>query len=133
MYINPFTITFFFCAIGDINHLISTTMSGCKFLLCFLGQLSFDLCKLAVKWLHSIAYTYLWWDFLTWHLRDPKYTIPSLFPNLHNKCDTPLKNMMCATNPWHGKHLTTFAMFHGCMSTKEVDEQMLNVQNKKSS
>ena len=54
-------------------------------------------------------------------------------PDLHNKCHTPLKNMMCATNPWHGTHLTTFAMFHGHMSTKEVDEQMLNVQNKKSS
>ena len=107
-------------------------MSGCTCLLCFLGQLSFDLCKLAVKLLHSIAYTYLWWDLLTWHLRDPKYTIPSLFPNLHNKCDTPLKNMMCATDPWHGKHLTTFAMFPRRMSTKKVDEQMLNVQNKKS-
>ena len=107
-------------------------MSGCTCLLCFLGQLSFDLCKLAVKWLHSIAYTYLWWDLLTWHLRDPKYTIPSLFSNLHSKCDTPLKNMMCATNSWHGKHLTTFAMFPRRMSTKKVDEQMLNVQNKKS-
>ncbi|KAL6964654.1 hypothetical protein U1Q18_035710 [Sarracenia purpurea var. burkii] len=43
------------------------------------------------------------------------------------------KNMMCAANPRHGHYWTTSAMFRGKMSTKEVDEQMLNVQNKNSS
>ena len=40
---------------------------------------------------------------------------------------------MCAADPRHGRYLTAAALFRGRMSTKEVDEQMLNVQNKNSS
>ena len=40
---------------------------------------------------------------------------------------------MSAADPRHGRYLTAAAMFRGRMSTKEVDEQMLNVQNKNSS
>ena len=36
------------------------------------------------------------------------------------------KNMMCAADPRHGRYLTAAALFRGRMSTKEVDEQMLN-------
>merc|ERR1712100_99815 len=43
------------------------------------------------------------------------------------------KNMMCAADPRHGRYLTASTLFRGRMSTKEVDEQMLNVQNKNSS
>ncbi|CAM40631.1 beta-tubulin [Leishmania braziliensis MHOM/BR/75/M2904] len=43
------------------------------------------------------------------------------------------KNMMQAADPRHGRYLTASALFRGRMSTKEVDEQMLNVQNKNSS
>jgi hypothetical protein len=43
------------------------------------------------------------------------------------------KNMMCAADPRHGRYLTASALFRGRMSSKEVDEQMLNVQNKNSS
>ncbi|KAL7000905.1 hypothetical protein U1Q18_002057, partial [Sarracenia purpurea var. burkii] len=41
--------------------------------------------------------------------------------------------MMCVANPRHGCYLTASAMFRGKMSTKEVDKQMTNVQNKNSS
>merc|ERR1719326_808209 len=40
---------------------------------------------------------------------------------------------MCAADPRHGRYLTAACMFRGRMSTKEVDEQMINVQNKNSS
>merc|ERR1719296_624919 len=43
------------------------------------------------------------------------------------------KNMMWAADPRHGRYLTAAALFRERMSTKEVDEQMLNVQNKNSS
>ncbi|RVW16426.1 Tubulin beta-4 chain [Vitis vinifera] len=43
------------------------------------------------------------------------------------------EDMMCAADPRHGRYLTASAMFRGKMSTKEVDEQMINVQNKNSS
>merc|ERR1719253_1958229 len=36
------------------------------------------------------------------------------------------KNMMCAADPRHGRYLTAASLFRGRMSTKEVDEQMLN-------
>ena len=42
-------------------------------------------------------------------------------------------NLMCAADPRHGCYLTDAALFRGRMSTKEVDEQMLHVQNKSSS
>merc|ERR1712080_374054 len=37
------------------------------------------------------------------------------------------ENMMCASDPRHGRYLTASALFRGKMSTKEVDEQMVNV------
>ncbi|XP_030672921.1 tubulin beta-7 chain-like isoform X3 [Nomascus leucogenys] len=43
------------------------------------------------------------------------------------------KNMMAACDLRHGRYLTVAAVFRGRMSMKEVDEQMLNVQNKNSS
>ncbi|CBI34673.3 unnamed protein product, partial [Vitis vinifera] len=93
---------------GDLNHLISTTMSGVTCCLRFPGQLNSDLRKLAVN------------------------LIP--FPRLHFFMQMwDAKNMMCAADPRHGRYLTASAMFRGKMSTKEVDEQMINVQNKNSS
>ena len=55
-------------------------------------------------------------------------TVPELTQQMFDA-----KNMMCAADPRHGRYLTALAMFRGRMSTKEVDEQMLNVQNKNSS
>merc|ERR1719367_681555 len=43
------------------------------------------------------------------------------------------KNMMAACDPRHGRYLTVASIFRGRMSMKEVDEQMLNIQNKNSS
>ncbi len=43
------------------------------------------------------------------------------------------KNMMVACDPRHGRYLTVAAVFRGRISMKEVDEQMLAVQQKNSS
>merc|ERR1711935_1330112 len=43
------------------------------------------------------------------------------------------KNMMCAADPRHGRYLTCAMMFRGAMSSKEVDDQMLQMMNKNSS
>ncbi|GJS83853.1 tubulin beta-2 chain-like protein [Tanacetum coccineum] len=43
------------------------------------------------------------------------------------------KNMMCDADPRHGRYLTAPAIYRGKVSTKEVDEQIQNVQNKNSS
>ena len=55
-------------------------------------------------------------------------TVPELTQQMFDA-----KNMMAACDPRHGRHLTVAAIFRGRMSMKEVDEQMLNVQNKNSS
>merc|ERR1712039_395821 len=51
-------------------------------------------------------------------------TVPELTQQMFDA-----KNMMAAADPRHGRYLTAAALFRGRMSTKEVDEQMLNVQN----
>eukprot|EP00091_Calanus_sinicus_P017644 TRINITY_DN3815_c0_g1_i1.p1 TRINITY_DN3815_c0_g1~~TRINITY_DN3815_c0_g1_i1.p1 ORF type:complete len:180 (-),score=48.76 TRINITY_DN3815_c0_g1_i1:123-605(-) len=40
---------------------------------------------------------------------------------------------MAACDPRHGRYLTVACVFRGRMSMKEVDEQLLNIQNKNSS
>jgi tubulin beta len=41
--------------------------------------------------------------------------------------------MMAACDPRHGRYLTVAAIFRGRMSMREVDDQMMSVQNKNSS
>ena len=55
-------------------------------------------------------------------------TVPELTQQMFDA-----KNMMAACDPRHGRYLTVAAIFRGQMSMREVDEQMLNVQNKNSS
>jgi len=43
------------------------------------------------------------------------------------------KNVMAASDPRHGRYLTVSVIFRGRVSTKEVEEQMLSVQQKNSS
>lgn len=43
------------------------------------------------------------------------------------------KNMMAACDPRNGRYLTVATILRGRMSMKEVDEQMLSIQNKNSS
>merc|ERR1712118_477910 len=101
---------------GDLNHLVSAGLSGITCSIRFPGQLNCDLRKLGTN------------------------MVP--FPRLHFFMNgfAPLtqqmfdaKNMMCAADPRHGRYLTAAGLFRGHMSSKEVDEQMLNVQNNKSS
>ena len=55
-------------------------------------------------------------------------TVPELTAQMFDA-----KNMMCAADPRHGRYLTAACMFRGRVSTKECEEQMLNVTNKNSS
>merc|ERR1712029_705998 len=55
-------------------------------------------------------------------------TVPELTQQMFDA-----KNMMAACDPRHGRYLTVAAVYRGRMSMKEVDEQMLNIQNKNSS
>ncbi len=119
-------------AVGDLNHLISATMSGVTCCLRFPGQLNSDLRKLAVNLVPFPRLHFFMIGFSPLTSRGSQQyralTVPELTQQMWDA-----KNMMCAADPRHGRYLTASAMFRGRMSTKEVDEQMLNVQNKNSS
>ena len=55
-------------------------------------------------------------------------TVPELTQQMFDA-----KNMMAACDPRHGRYLTVSTIYRGRVSVKEVDEQILNVQNKNSS
>ena len=117
---------------GDLNHLIAATMSGVTCSLRFPGQLNADLRKLAVNLIPFPRLHFFLIGFAPLTSRGSQQyralTVPELTQQMWDA-----KNMMCASDPRHGRYLTAAAIFRGRMSTKEVDEQMLNVQNKNSS
>ncbi|CEO98907.1 hypothetical protein PBRA_007021 [Plasmodiophora brassicae] len=117
---------------GDLNHLVSAAMSGITCCLRFPGQLNADLRKLAVNLIPFPRLHFFMIGFAPLTSRGSQQyralTVPELTQQMFDS-----KNMMCAVDPRHGRYLTASAMFRGRMSTKEVDEQMLNVQNKNSS
>merc|ERR1712123_124570 len=59
--------------------------------------------------------------------------VPRTYRARADPTDVRRQNMMAACDPRHGRYLTVATMFRGRMSMKEVDEQMLNIQNKNSS
>merc|ERR1712134_83259 len=100
--------------------------------ICFPGQLSCDLRKLGVNLVPFPRLHFFFTGFTPLTSRGSQQyralTVPELTQQMFDA-----KNMMCAADPRHGRYLTCSALFRGRMSTKEVDEQMLNVQNKNSS
>eukprot|EP01083_Nonionella_stella_P179724 638961_1 len=117
---------------GDLNHLVSAAMSGITCCLRFPGQLNSDLRKLAVNLIPFPRLHFFMCGFAPLTSRSSQQyrqlSVPELVQQMFDA-----KNMMCASDPRHGRYLTASAMFRGRMSTKEVDEQTLNIQNKNSS
>jgi len=117
---------------SDLNHLVSTSMSGITCCLRFPGQLNSDLRKLAVNLIPFPRLHFFMTGFAPLTSLDSQQyrqsTVSDLVAQMFDA-----KNMMCASDPRHGRYLTASAMFRGKIATKEVDEQMLNIQNKNSS
>jgi len=117
---------------GDLNHLVSAVMSGITACLRFPGQLNSDLRKLAVNLIPFPRLHFFLIGFAPLTARSAQgyraLTVPELTQQIFDS-----KNMMAACDPRHGRYLTAAATFRGKMSTKEVDEQMLTIQNKNSS
>merc|ERR1719362_252765 len=115
-----------------VDARLSLTMSGVTTCLRFPGQLNADLRKLAVNLVPFPRLHFFMPGFAPLTARGSQQyralTVPELTQQMFDA-----KNMMCAADPRHGRYLTAACMFRGRMSTKEVDEQMINVQNKNSS
>jgi tubulin beta len=115
----------------DLNQLVSSVMSGVTASLRFPGQLNADLRKLAVN---LIPFPRLHFFLVGYAPLTPSKSmdfrassVPELVTQMFDS-----KNMMAASDPRNGRYLTAAATFRGKMSTKEVDDQMLNIQNKNS-
>ncbi|ORZ26194.1 tubulin beta-3 chain [Absidia repens] len=99
---------------GDLNQLVSAVMSGVSTSLRFPGQLNSDMRKLCVNMV----------PFPRLHF----FMRPELTAQMFDA-----RNMMAASDPRHGRYLTAATIFRGRLSTKEVENQMLAVQQKNSS
>ncbi|XP_018579900.1 tubulin beta chain-like [Anoplophora glabripennis] len=117
---------------GDLNHLISAVMAGVTTCIRFPGQLNADLRKILVNMVPFPRLHFFIPGFAPLTSRGDRiyrnYTVPELVQQLFDA-----KNLMAACDPRRGKYLTVASIFRGRMSTREVDEQMVNVQDKNSS
>jgi tubulin beta len=116
----------------DLNRLVSNVMSGVTASLRFPGQLNSDLRKLAVNLvpfprLHFFVIGFA--PLNTLGTRDYlNLTVPELTQQVFSS-----GNLMAAVDPKHGRYLTAALMFRGArVSTQEVDDQVLSIQNKKA-
>lgn len=115
--------------LGDLNHLIAMTMAGITTCFRYPGQLNTDLRKLMVN---MCPYP------------DLHFFIPGFAP-LTSRCSEPYRkvttadlvcqifdsrNQMAAFNPNDGKYLTCAAIFRGLVSSKEIEEQLMMMQER---
>ncbi|KAL5020351.1 hypothetical protein ScPMuIL_003243 [Solemya velum] len=117
---------------GDLNHLVSYTMSGVTTCLRFPGQLNADLRKLAVNMVPFPRLHFFMTGFAPLTSRGSRsyraVSVPELTQQMFDA-----KNMMTACDPRHGRYLTVATMYRGKISMKEIDDQMLSIHNKNSS
>jgi len=117
---------------SDLNKLIANAITGTTCSLRFPGQLNCDLRKLAVNMIPFPRLHFFLVGFAPLTAYSSQgfrvLTVPELTMQAFDA-----KNMMCAVDPRHGRYLTCAMMFRGAMSSKEVDDQMLQMVNKNSS
>ena len=90
---------------GDLNHLISLTMSGVTTCLRFPGQLNADLRKLAVNMVPFPRLHFFMPGFAPLTARGSQQYRPLTVPELTQQMFD-AKNMMAACDPRHGRYLT---------------------------
>nr|CAO79612.1 beta-tubulin [Fasciola hepatica] len=116
---------------GDLNHLVSATMSGVTTCLRFPGQLNADLRKLGTNLVPFPRLHFFVPGFSPLSSRGVQayrsYSVHDLTQQMFD-----VRNLMAACDPRRGKYLTVATLFRGRVSIKEVDEEMLNIQNKNS-
>ncbi|KAF7418466.1 hypothetical protein HZH68_001119 [Vespula germanica] len=117
---------------SDLNYLISNCMAGVTTCFRFPGQLNTDLRKLLVNMvpyprLHFFVPGYV--PLMSKRLAPYKIlSVPELTKQMFDE-----KTMFARCNPKNGRFLTIAAIFRGRMSTRHVEQQMMNIQNKNSS
>ncbi|XP_033105674.1 tubulin beta chain-like [Anneissia japonica] len=117
---------------GDLNLLLSQSMSGITASLRFPGQLNADLRKLAVNMVPFPRMHFFMPGFAPLISRSStEYTNMSVAELTQQMFDS--RNMMAACDPRHGRYLTAAALFRGRLSMKEVEQELYKIQSKNSS
>eukprot|EP00187_Rhodella_violacea_P004741 CAMPEP_0174901766 /NCGR_PEP_ID=MMETSP0167-20121228/35626_1 /TAXON_ID=38298 /ORGANISM="Rhodella maculata, Strain CCMP736" /LENGTH=439 /DNA_ID=CAMNT_0016143543 /DNA_START=9 /DNA_END=1328 /DNA_ORIENTATION=+ len=116
---------------AHLNQLVAGVMSSITCSFRFPGQLNSDIRKLAVNLipfprLHFFMVGYAPLSSIGSEQYNSK-SVGELTQQMFNA-----ENMMVACDPRHGRYLTAAAYFRGKVSTKEVEDEMLKVQNKQS-
>jgi tubulin beta len=114
---------------ADLNSLVSQVMSGITCSLRFPGQLNSDLRKLAVNLIPFPRLHFFLIGFAPLFAKNAQQykqlTVQELTQQVFDA-----KNMMAATNPRSGRYLTAAITFRGKVPTKDVDDQLLKLQQK---
>jgi len=117
---------------ADLNHLVASAMSGVTTSFRFTGQLNDDLRKLHTNLVPFPRLHFFMPGYAPITARGseqyPSLTIKELTAQMFS--DT---NMMVNCDPRDGKYLAVATVFRGEMSMRNVDQQMLDIQNKNSS
>jgi len=114
---------------ADLNSLVAQVMSGITCSLRFPGQLNSDLRKLAVNLIPFPRLHFFLIGFAPLFAKGAgQYKQLSVQELTQQVFDA--KNMMAATNPRAGKYLTAAITFRGKVPTKDVDDQLLKLQQK---
>jgi len=107
-------------------------MTGVTCSLRFPGQLNCDLRKLGINLVPFPRQHFFMCGFAPLTSRGSQPFRALTVPEVTQQMFEP-KNMMCASDPRHGKYMAAACLFRGRMSMQEVEESMANVQNKNSS
>jgi len=115
---------------ADLNHIISSAMSGLTCSLRFPGQLNSDLRKLAVNLVPFPRLHFFMLSYAPLTSRAAQnYRAATVAELTEQMFDA--GNFMCACDPRQGRYLTAAANYRGKMvSANEVDMQILKMQNK---
>ncbi|KAH7012871.1 beta-tubulin [Ilyonectria destructans] len=116
---------------SDLNHLVSTVMSGVSTSLRFPGQLNSDLRKMAVNMVPFPRLHFLMVGFAPLTSRGSHSFSAFSVPELTQQLVDP-KNMMIGSDFRNGRYLACSAIFRGKVSGKEVEDQMNKIQRTNS-
>ncbi|XP_063237559.1 tubulin beta chain-like [Bacillus rossius redtenbacheri] len=116
-------------SLDDMNHLVSAVMSGVTTCMRFPGQQNTSLRKITTNMVPFPRLHFFVPGFapLTGVMGRP-YRAVGVADITRQLFDA--KNMMAAVDPTKGRYLTAAIIFRGRMSMREVDEQMVNVQER---
>ena len=116
----------------DLNKLVANVMSTITCSLRFPGQLNSDLRKLAVNLIPFPRLHFFLIGYAPLQSRSTeKYkamSVPELTQQMFDA-----SNMMADCDPGNGRYLTASAYFRGKVSTKEIEDEMRKIQEKRSS